>query len=177
MQLSKSGAFSATIISLICLAFTPSGVFAQDGKSSYGLPPCRTSAFMGQPGDGIRSDMGHHISGQPLKQKQARSTQIGLPACRTSVFMGQPGDGIRSDLGQHISGQQGSGQKLMLMKHSPQIGLPACRTSAYMGQPGDGIRSDLGRRISGQEIIQIRNTPQQQRSNYLTPALGYRDYH
>lgn len=126
---------------------------AANADDRTGLPPCRTSAFMGQPGDGIRSDLGHHISGtavqgRPARSRAASGNQMGLPACRNSAYMGQPGDGIRSDLGNSIYGQPAMRQAA----GGRNPGLPPVRNSAYMGQPGDGIRSDLGQRISGTPI-------------------------
>lgn len=133
-----------------------------------GLPPCRTSVYMGQPGDGIRSDLGNSIYGQRVVRSGA--PQMGLPTCRNSAYMGQPGDGIRSDLGNSIQGGR-------TQQQAPRVGLPACRNSAYMGQPGDSIRSDLGRQISGQ-LVQRRvqaMRPAAQTNSY-SYAYTYADY-
>jgi hypothetical protein len=82
------------------------GNYSSNGSANVGLPAVRTSAFMGEPGDNIRSDMGHRISGQAVSvNNNQRPAAVGLPAVRTSAYMGQPGDHIRSDLGRRINGQ------------------------------------------------------------------------
>lgn len=141
-------------------------------QDQVGLPPVRNSLYMGQPGDGIRSDLGHKISGRSVHALSKRG--IGLPPVRNSLYMGQPGDSIRTDMGNRISGQRfqpGPGIQ--------QVGLPDCRNSLYMGQPGDGIRSDMGRHISG-NVIQRQAPPRftqaSQRPVYAN-AFVYKDYH
>lgn len=136
-----------------------SSLLPASADERVGLPACRTSPYMGQPGDGIRSDLGNSIYGQRVVGSGMQ--QVGLPVCRNSVYMGQPGDGIRSDLGNKIQGGRPTNQ-------APRVGLPACRNSVYMGQPGDGIRSDLGRQISGQSL--------QRRVQSMRPAAPVNSY-
>lgn len=144
--------------------------FAQ--QNNNGLPPVRNSAYMGTPGDGIRSDMGNAISGQAAMPARGQVLQRGgLPPVRTSAYMGTPGDGIRSDMGKRIAG----GPVPMQTAPAQRVGLPPVRTSACMGQPGDGIRSDMGHRISGQSYYSRSTVP---RPVYVPqPAvMGYGDY-
>lgn len=144
-----------------------------------GLPPVRNSAYMGTPGDNIRSDLGNNIYGQQAPKRIQASNgrgggaMAGLPPCRNSAYMGQPGDGIRSDLGHQISGNRA------VQQSAQRLGLPQCRNSAYMGQPGDGIRSDLGHQISGRAAAQRRAvmyTTHQGKSPSMVNAYGYADY-
>lgn len=52
-----------------------------------GLPPCRNSLYMSTPGDGIRSDLGHHISGQTIVRRSAAPIRQQAPAPQQPVMV------------------------------------------------------------------------------------------